>query len=119
MNLTFEFVLTGLGYKLIPNVLNFVLTSQLTAKLPVPLSPVKTAVPFCRFKQVALLLKVTAILLLDMLFKPPTLLIIKAPVSCWAFMLWGKANEIINRRIVNLILLVQLFINLINWTIYW
>ena len=77
------------------------------AKLPVPLSPVNTAVPFCTFKQVALLLKVTAMLLLEAFSIPPTLLIIKVPVICWASKLWGKAarnNKILAGSIKYLIM---------------
>jgi hypothetical protein len=110
MNLILVIDTTGLGYNLIPSELYFDFTSQLMAKLPVPLSPVKTAVPFCTFKQVALLLKVTAMLLLDILFNPPTLLIIKAPVSCWACMLCGKADPIIVITAITKICLNQLFI---------
>jgi hypothetical protein len=92
MNFILVVVITGLGYSLIPKLLNIVLTSQLIAKLPVPLSPVNTAVPLCTFKQVALLIKVIAMLLLEAFSIPPTLLIINVPVNSWAFRLWGKAK---------------------------
>jgi len=91
MNFILVVVITGLGYHLIPKLLKIFLTSQLIAKLPVPLSPVNTAEPFCTFKQVALLIKVIAMLLLEMFSIPPTLLIMNVPFNCWAVRLWGKA----------------------------
>jgi hypothetical protein len=60
---------------------------QLVAKKPLPLWPIRTATPFCKVKQLELLVNAIGILLLEKFGIDPTLLIIKAPDSSWAFRL--------------------------------